>query len=138
MHRFVKYTNIKLSSDASYQQYEFSVKSIFFLSFIFCTYNYKCNFREFNYLFFSLSFFLFFFVHPFSIGFLSFFVNSLNIFLSFVCTTQWKLQNFTKNYYFGKNSVKVTFHQIDLTKKNLHGSEFLVFPHCAQCTVVNR
>ena len=36
---------------------------------------------------------------------------------------------------FRKNSVKVMFYQtillkIDLAKKNLRGSEFLVFPHC--------
>ena len=41
--------------------------------------------------------------------------------------------------FFRKNSVNVTFYYLKnftlnwFDEKNLHGSEFFVFPHCAQC-----
>ena len=48
--------------------------------------------------------------------------------------TLWKLRDFTARG-FRKTSVKLSFYkstllQIDLTEKNLRGSEFFIFPHC--------
>ena len=51
-----------------------------------------------------------------------------------ICHSQCHTVEITGSYC--KNSVKLTFYwrtliEIDLTEKNLRGSEFLVFPHCA-------